>query len=81
MDGKEVGRQMAPDFPVSDVEQFVLVSTECHGYHRSFGNEAENTGFGGMGNVWKGQPVDELLLAELPDEFIVDYVRVFDCTD
>ena len=28
--------------------------------------------------VWAGKPVDVLTKAELPDEFVVDYVRVFD---
>lgn len=72
-DGKEVGRQMAPECAVSDVEQFILVSTECHGYHREFGGS-----YAGDSNVWGGSPVDELKKAVLPDCFAVDYVRVFD---
>ena len=75
MDGQEVGRRMAPENPVSDVEQFILVSTECHGYHRSFGEAGD---FAGMGDTWRGKPVPELYQAKLPDEFVVDYVRVFD---
>ena len=75
MDGQEVGRQMAPENPVSDVEEFILVSTECHGYNRIFGTDGD---FAGMGDTWRGEPVEELLKAELPDEFVVDYVRVFD---
>ncbi len=77
-DGKEVGRQMAPDVPVSNVEQFILVSTECHGYHRAFGNESAEASLAGDADVWGGKPVPELLDAKLSDEFIVDYVRVFD---
>ena len=77
-DGKEVLRQMAPDVAVSNVEQFILVSTECHGYHRCFANEVVDAGAEGAAKVWGGQPVPELYDAKLPDEFIVDYVRVFD---
>lgn len=78
-DGKEVGRQMAPECAVSNVEQFILVSTECHGYNREFdyGNN-ENASLAGDLNVWNGKPVEELKSAVLPDAFIVDYVRVFD---
>lgn len=74
-DGKMIGRQGPPEVPVSHVEEFILVSTECHGYHRCFG---ENCGFDGSGNVWAGSPVEELKKAVLPDEFTVDHVRVFD---
>lgn len=77
-DGKEVHRQMAPEVPVSDVEEFILVSTECHGYHRAFVNENATATATGDANVWAGAPVKELLGAVLPDEFVVDYVRVFD---
>jgi len=77
-DGKEVLRQMAPQVAVSNVEQFILVSTECHGYHRCFANEVADAGAEGGANVWAGSPVPELFDAKLPDEFIVDYVRVFD---
>jgi len=79
-DGKEVLQQMAPDVVVSNVEQFILVSTECHGYHRCFANEVADAGAEGNANVWAGSPVPELFDAKLPDEFIVDYVRVFDRT-
>ena len=74
-DGKKIGRQGPPEVPVSEVEQFILVSTECHGYHRNFG---ENCGLDGSGDVWAGRPVEELKKAVLPDEFVVDHVRVFD---
>lgn len=57
MDGREVRREAAP---VSEVEQFILVSTECHTYRRN------------------GQACEALRRAQLPDCFIVDYVRVFD---
>ncbi len=69
-DGKEVGRQMAPECPVSEVDQFILVSTECHGYRGSFKP--------GMGEEWSGTPDPLLFKAVLPDFFEVDYVRVFD---
>ncbi len=77
-DGKEVGRQMAPDCAVSHVEQFVLVSTECHGYNRCFANENSESGAAGDALYWNGSPVEQLKSAVLPDEFVVDYVRVFD---
>ena len=78
MDGVETHRQMAPVCPVSEVEQFILVSTECHGYNRAFANEVEESDPSGNANVWNGKPVKALLDANLPDEFVVDYVRVFD---
>ena len=75
-DGKKVGAQMAPECPVSRVEQFILVSTECHGYNRVFLPAGE------AGEVQRGccagSPVPELFDAVLPDCFEVDYVRVFD---
>ena len=77
-DGQEVGRQMAPEVAVSNVEQFILVSTECHGYHRAFASEVADASSAGDAKVWGGKPVAELLNAKLPDEFVVDYVRVFD---
>ncbi len=71
-DGKEVGRQMAPECPVSEVEQFILVSTECHGYNRKF------TYQGGSGvPTLSGAPV-EALFSAYPDEFVMDFVRVYD---
>ena len=71
-DGKLVGSQMAPECPVSKVDQFILVSTECHGYHRVFTRrgEAGEAGFA-------GSPVPELFDA-YPDCFEVDFVRVYD---
>jgi len=60
---------------VSEVDQFVLVSTECHGYHRSENRGGlESKAPGG----WNGKPVPALLKAVLPDCFEVDFVRVFD---
>ena len=71
-DGMEVGRSMAPECAVSHIEQFLLVSTECHGYRRRF------TGAGGAGDTkFAGEPVPELYDA-YPDCFEVDFVRVFD---
>ena len=70
---------MAPDTKVSEVEQFVVVSTECHGYHRLFPNETNSSNL--AGDIVKkqvGKPSEFLKKAKLPDEFIVDYVRVFD---
>lgn len=77
-DGKEVERRMAPENAVSNVEQFILVSTECHGYNRCFGNEVQEANDTGNAKVWQGKPVEELKKAVLPDFFQVDYVRVFD---
>ncbi len=74
-DGNFVGRQAPPECPVSEVEQFILVSTECHGYHRNFGQDGD---YAGMADTWAGKPVPELHEAVLPDEFIVDFVRVYD---
>jgi beta-glucanase (GH16 family) len=59
VDGKETWRI---DGPVSDTEQFILVSTECQGYRQ--------------GN--RDKPSGELEKAVLPDAFIVDFVRVYD---
>ena len=70
-DGKEVGRQMAPECAVSQVDEFILVTTECHGYLRTFGE------MGGAGKLEIGKPHPALLEA-YPDTFEVDYVRVFD---
>lgn len=74
-DGKRVGAQMAPECPVSQVEQFLLVSTECHGYNRVFSERGEA---GDAVGCCGGSPVPELFRAELPDCFEADYVRVFD---
>lgn len=87
-DGKEVGRQMAPKCAVSNVDQFILVSTECHGYHRYFGGDADLKDDANLeGNsitqrlredTWQGTAAEELKQAKLPDCFEVDFVRVFD---
>ncbi len=74
-DGKKIGRQGPPNVAVSHVEQFILVSTECHGYNRNFGDGA---GDDGHADMWNGKPVEELTRAVLPDAFTVDHVRVFD---
>ena len=67
-DGKEVGRQ---ESPVSEVEQFILLSTECHGYR--------GAGFGMKKEPHEpGTPAPMLKKAQLPDYFEVDFVRVFD---
>ncbi|QYY34338.1 glycoside hydrolase family 16 protein [Ruficoccus sp. ZRK36] len=76
-DGKEVGVQKAP---VSEVEQYILVSTECHGYH----HEGFGVNRGGLEEVASGEDgfpsraSKDLHNAVLPDFFEVDYVRVFD---
>lgn len=77
-DGKLIGSQMAPECVVSDVEQFLLVSTECHGYHRQFtkkGGEGETK----QKKQW-GSPVEELFSA-YPDCFEIDFVRVYDAVE
>lgn len=56
--------------PVSQVEQFILVSTECHGYR--------GPGFTTPPNHKVGTPAPILEQAVLPDYFEVDHVRVFD---
>ncbi len=66
-DGCEVGRV---DGPVSETEQFILVSTECHGYR--------GPGFMADGVTEAGKPAPILFKAKLPDCFEVDFVRVFD---
>ena len=68
--GKKVGEQNAP---VSNVEQFVLVSTEPGGY-RQVGNDG---GLTDGRRTW-GKPSPALFDAILPDFFEVDFVRVFD---
>lgn len=57
VDGKEDGRVSSP---VSDREQFILISTEVNGYRS------------------KTLTATEEARAAVGDEFIVDYVRVFD---
>jgi len=56
--------------PVSEVEQFILLSTECHGYR--------GPGFSVKAPHEPGTPAASLFDAVLPDFFEVDYVRVFD---
>lgn len=57
--------------PVSEVEQFILVSTECHGYR--------GPGFMSTPDDHRaGVPAPILKDAVLPDYFEVDHVRVFD---
>jgi beta-glucanase (GH16 family) len=70
-DGKLIGKKMAPECPVSEVEQFILVSTECHGYREGLESKAPE-------EEWSGKPVPALFKAVLPDCFEVDYVRVYD---
>ena len=66
---------MPPKSPVSEVDQFILVSTECHGYHRS----ANRGGLESKSPAgWNGKPVPALFDAVLPDWFEVDFVRVYD---
>lgn len=65
-DGKEIGKVKEP---VSEVEQFILISTECHGYR--------GPGFSDLNGV-AGKPSELLKSAVLPDYFEVDFVRVFD---
>lgn len=79
-DGMEVGRQMEPECPASNVEQFILISTECHGYNRSFSTDTTDgeATLAGDANTWNGKPVPELFDAVLPDFFEVDFVRVYD---
>lgn len=74
-DGVKVGWQGLPSSAVSNTDEFILVSTECHGYHRRFGDEC---GLDGHGAYWACKPVEILKKAILPDEFVVDHVRVFD---
>ena len=58
-DGKEVNRVNGP---VSNVEQFILISTECMGYR----------------NLKNPGPDPLLKKMNLPEYFEVDFVRVFD---
>jgi beta-glucanase (GH16 family) len=66
-DGQKVGEVGGP---VSQVEQFILVSTECHGYR--------GPGFTAPGKHPIGVPCELLKKAVLPDYFEVDFVRVYD---
>ena len=74
-DGKKVGEQ---NYPVSHVEEFVLVSTEPGGY-RQVGSDGGLTA-GRNAKVW-GKPDPRLFKAVLPDFFEVDFVRVYDNAD
>jgi hypothetical protein len=56
--------------PVSEVDQFILLSTECHGYRGAW--------FDVPPSHKEGTPAELLFKAVLPDYFEVDYVRVFD---
>jgi|GEM_PF-2913026 len=56
--------------PVSEVEQFILVSTECHGYR--------GPDFTTARDHKPGTPSPLLADAVLPDYFEIDHVRVFD---
>lgn len=70
--GKKIGEQ---NEPVSQVPQFLLVSTEPRGYRNSVGNDGGLT----AGQTTWGKPDPKLL--EMPnhtDTFEVDFVRVFD---
>ena len=69
-DGKKVGEQ---NYPVSHVEQFLLVSTEPGGYRKTGGDGGLSEGR----RTW-GKPDPRLFAATLPDCFEVDFVRVYD---
>ena len=58
IDGKQSGKKIPG--PVSHVEQFILLTTECDGYR------------------YTGGPTEDLKNISLPDQVVVDYVRVFD---
>lgn len=92
-DGIMIGRQFPPECPVSCVEQFILVSTECHGYHTPLRGQGNRLGLDEVcavnvenkdaydaqsGYQMTGIPVDVLAKAVLPDYFEVDFVRVYD---
>ena len=59
--------------PVSEVDQFLLLSTECHGYRGAW--------FDVPPTHKLGTPAELLFKAVLPDYFEVDHVRVFDRCD
>ena len=79
-DGKIVGIQSAPECAISHVDEFILLTTETHGYLRVTKGDKVGRHAGPAGGKAPkiGVPVEELLRAELPDCFEVDYVRVFD---
>ena len=72
-DGKKVGEQ---NYPVSHVEQFLLVSTEPGGYRKA----GSDGGLSAGRRTW-GKPDERLFKAQLPDFFEVDYVRVYDAVE
>ena len=59
------------NYPVSHVEEFLLVSTEPGGYRKA-GNDG---GLSAGRRTW-GRPDERLFKAQLPDFFEVDYVRM-----
>ena len=71
-DGKKVGEQ---NFPVSHIEEFLLVSTEPGGYRKT-GSDGGLTA-NRAAHSW-GKPDERLFQAVLPDSFEVDFVRVYD---
>ena len=71
-DGKKVGEQ---NYPVSQVPEFVLVTTEPAGYRKA-GPDGGLTA-GRKTKEW-GKPDPRLFEVKLPDCFEVDYVRVYD---
>ncbi len=91
-DGVLIGMQNPPECPVSYVEQFILISTECHGYHAPLRGKGNRLGLDEVcqvenasgaydaqsGYVMTNQPVEALKKALLPDYFEVDFVRVYD---
>ncbi len=80
IDGKAVGFQGKPTSAVSNVDQFILLTAEAHGYNRKFGGDTggDNASAAGDSDTWGGSPVEELKSAILPDCFEVDFVRVYD---
>ena len=60
VDGVESYRM---ESPVSDTEQFIMLSTECEGYRNK---------------DWAMTPADTVKNIKLPDDFLVDFVRVYD---
>lgn len=82
-DGEKIGFQGHPDNPTSHVDEFLILSTECHGYHRFFGGDAGCIRARADGNdqAFNGSPTKDLLDAQLPDCFEVDFVRVYDAVE